>query len=275
MKTLLTLCLLPFLCILCPHVSTAQTVAGTLPSGANLQSPGLNMVVDTVEESRTETLDLNCDGQPDLAFTISFGYIALDAPSSAHLTVLNNDIEICGHEPMVSYHPQAIQHQSGDLLDCSGNNNWFTDTTITLGWWGGFVPLQPFTATNRYLAFREGSNVGWVRISYNVDQSLGAVFLEVDELALFCMTNSVDNASFLPATLVYPNPVQAGFTVDFGEVTSGITVRLISTMGREVLSETYGQTNQVYLTPNAAPGYYLLEISNEAGLRNTQPLILR
>ena len=250
----------------------AQTVAGTLPAGANVQNPNLYLEVDTINATMHESLDLDCDGQPDLTFGLNYGYLALDAPCIAEVEILHDQIEICGHFPWQSNSPQATQYQVGDALSCNNGSNYWSDTIIYLGWYGGFIPQPPFSGTDSYLAFRSNGNVGWVRLSYNIDHTNDTIFLQVDEVARYCLTNGMEDRTTANFQC-YPNPFENQLTIEADDAEPITRVSLFNMMGKLVYDEQSQPLTQLNIQPKVASGVYLLQVTTASGQTGTQRII--
>ena len=251
----------------------AQTTAGIVPFGAILQTPSIQLLVDSTHETQTGLLDVDCDGQDDFAFIIDYGFNAGDAPTTADVRPLHNTAELCGQYVFGYVRPQATQHLSGEPLLCTGTESFITDTLLTLGFHGGLGAQLPYAATDMYLAFRVGNQVGWIKLSYNVDLGEGPAFMNVDEVTAYCATFGVGDKNDLAALEVYPNPSRAGFTVDFGQPISDVSLNLINLLGESVMVKRYGVAETIALSAELPKGVYLLEVSDRNGGRVVRRLI--
>ncbi len=189
-----------------------QVIAGITPSSAYAVNPNLNLSVVTIDDDTTGTLDLNCDNIPDLAIQLIKGFTAVDGASSVYLYILNTDYSICadtisGMISLVKY------YNDGDVIHCNGGFSWGTDTIYRLGDYGCMACQGPWTISNKYFAYNDGTSIGWMKVSFDLVDNGGTtvgVTCSMTEFISYCNPNSIDENSIDNELQIGPNPTADG-----------------------------------------------------------------
>lgn len=251
------------LCLLFTGYATAnaQTNAGAVPGGMSITNPNVNLSVSTSMNATGMAFDVDCDGNPDLMATLWKGTTAIDIPNEARLERLNPNIEICGDTGVLSI---AKQYVNGDPLLCMGSEDWRPDTMHLVANYGCFLCPGPWDATDTYIAYRIGTQIGWIKMSYNIND-LGsgtqAITFDINEVLSPCTPNSLSDPNPAPALTVYPNPSDNG-TLRIESSESIAQVEVLNLMGQR-LQLTPLSHNELTLPQES--GLYVLRISGKKG----------
>ena len=62
----------------------------------------------------------------------------------------------------------------------------------------------------------------------------------------------------------YPNPMKEKLIIELGAEYSDIVIRVRNTIGQEVFTQNYLNTNKVELNIDANPGLYLIELTADS-----------
>lgn len=189
-----------------------QVIAGIVPSGGYVVNPNLNFTVIDIFDDTTGTLDLNCDIIPDMTIQLVKGATAIDGANSIYLYVNNPTYSICS-DTVTNSLKLVNYYNSGDVLNCSGAVSWGTDTIYKLGDYGCMVCPGPWTATDKYFAYNDGLNTGWIKVSFDLIDNGGAtapITFSMNEFLTYCNPNSIDENSIENELQIGPNPTADG-----------------------------------------------------------------
>ena len=213
MKTLLKVIVTSglFLLLIVTNSARGQVIAGAIPAGGYIVDPGFNFSVVIVDDDTSGTLDLNCDNIPDMAVSLFRGLTAVDQANVVSLHVLNSAYSICagpnsGLGKVVNY------YDSGTVVDCSGSFSWQVDSLFILGNYGCLVCNGPWTINDKYFAYNDGTNIGWIKVSFDVMDAGGSlpITLRMNQYLTYCLPNSVDENSIENDFQISPNPTVDG-----------------------------------------------------------------
>src|SRR5204862_3586535 len=126
-----------------------------------------DLILNAPFTTTSASLELDCDDMPELNVVLAQGQIALDAPNVAMIQLLDPGIELC--MDLAPFDNRPKYYTLGQLLDCSGDFDWQNDSINILGAYGGFGTIGPSSVSDRYVAYRLNGQVGWIRISFDLE----------------------------------------------------------------------------------------------------------
>ena len=247
-----------------PFIAFAQTNAGDVPSGATLETINVSFSFPQDNMRDTVPFDLNCDGDNDILMIFDSGFPGIDAPRYLVADILNPNYSICA---TTTGTVQTQFYQELDPLSCSGVYDW-DSSLVYFGLWGGWIPVSPFDVTDAYLAYTDGTNVGWINYSY--DMNALPITLDVHEAITFCNTLSTPDPGKELEVEIFPNPVMDGI-VQVQSDDIFVSYNVFNSVGQLVVSHQQAFT-QIELP--AAPGIYFVELTSQSGI-STQRKIIR
>lgn len=250
-----------FLLLIGANNLKAQVIAGVIPPGGYTVNPGYDFSVVMVDDDTSGTLDLNCDNIPDMEVRLVRGLTAADQPNLAFLHVINPVYSICagsnsGIGKIVNY------YDAGNAINCSGPFSWQVDTVFILGNYGCLVCNGPWTLNDKYFAYNDGVNTGWIKISFDVMDAGGSlpITLRMNEYLTYCIPNSIDENSLENDFRISPNP-----TVD-----GKINLQYKGSIAEIVVYNSIGQKVDFLLSGTElflpeTKGVYVVKIKNSSG----------
>lgn len=143
----------------------SQIIAGSGAAGQIISNPSVNLSNHVIGSTASAFFDLNCDSVADMRVDLIKGATAVDGANSAYLYVLNPAFEVCADTGNFFITPVNF-YNGADTLYCTGTNNWANDTIYKLGDYGCMDCTGPYTATNKFIAYRNTatSQIGWIKI---------------------------------------------------------------------------------------------------------------
>jgi len=81
-----------------------------------------------------------------------------------------------------------------------------------------------------------------------------------------CAVLSVSDNYLELSVKAYPNPTQGSFTIQLGEPSENITIRITNALGQIIKEASYSNQETINLNIDGAKGLYFLYIQNEKGL---------
>ncbi len=241
--------------------SKAQVIAGTIPVGGYIVDPNFNFSIVNVNEDTTGSIDLNCDNIPDLTFQLIRGETAIDGANSVFMYVHNPIYNVCSDTNSFAI-KQPNYYSIGDTLNCSGSFAFTNDTIYNLGDYGCFGCIGPWSIFEKYIAYSNGVNTGWLKVTFNVMDGGGsaAITFSMNEFLIYCNPNSVDDIDNLKPFNIIPNPTTDGIVkLEYkGKINS---VEVFNSVGQKV---NFVFENSKIILPNEK-GIYIVRIKDESG----------
>lgn len=260
--------LLPIALLLVASPLRAQLTAGEVPPGAVAYdldyslSPTQPFTADSVD------IELDCDDFPDLRAVLYRGAPEIDAPNVAQLHFLDNDIQLCMDMPPV-LQSRPRYYAFGEPLACTGAFDWQLSAQPVLGDFGGFFTMGPDTVDSLYIAFRRGSELGWMLLSFRINGN-PEVRLTIHRLLPLCQgPTSVADRAAGGALLLHPNPSQEG-TVRLTNAEDVRQLTVFDATGR-VVARFAGPVRSIGAPE--APGTYLVRAEWMDGRTSTTKLV--
>ncbi len=143
----------------------SQIIAGSGAAGQIISNPSVNLSNHVIGSTTSAYFDLNCDSVADMRVDLIKGATAIDGANEAFLYVLNPAFEICADTGSYLITP-VNYYNAADTMYCTGTNNWANDTIYKLGDYGCMDCTGPYTAANKFIAYRNTSTsqTGWIKI---------------------------------------------------------------------------------------------------------------
>lgn len=251
---------------LCSLTLCAQLTAGEVPPGFTALDLNIHLHLTAPNTMDSASLEVDCDDFPDLQVILINGQPEVDGPSYAMLRPIDGDLEICADGINWSDRPQY--YSFGQQLQCTGAFDWHTDELINLGDVGTFGATGPISVDSMYVAFRRGTTVGWILLSFNLMAEPGS-WLQVHRVLSLCGSTGIDPNAALPAVSLFPNPTE-GEAVRIDGTHAGQRLELLDAAGRVVAR--YGGALRVLPAPPEA-GAYLLKVVEADGRYTTARLL--
>jgi hypothetical protein len=248
----------------------AQINAGDVPAGMSVYDPGIDWSFTTVSEDSTRGIDVDCDGDPDLSFRLYKGMPAIDIPNVVYMEILNPAFEVCIDTLMQSYFERPEYYDLNDLMDCSTGISW-SDSTLYMGDLGGWTARGPETITEQYVAFRKGTQYGWVKVTFDLYEIAPSVSidLEINEIIQFCDPSGVNDFDQTLEVSLAPNPTIDG-TIQVRSDVEIVRVEVVNITGQIVVSES-GTIHAIRLP--SAPGIYFVKLETATGLSAVRKVV--
>lgn len=248
--------------------ASAQLTAGEVPAGATALELNLAITLGTFFTEDSIDLELDCDDMLDAWVWLHHGMPPVDAPNSAALHFVDDDIEVCA-DLATSWQQRPKYHAFGEALDCGGDFAWQPADELVLGDFGGFTASGPVSITDQYVAYRRGGTVGWIHLSFNLNEGT-AVSLQLHRVLPICYTTTgVADSSPLPPVALVPNPSNGG-PVRVEGADAIRSIELLDPAGR-ILARTSG--SERLLQPPAMAGTYLVRLTHPDGHRSLHRLL--
>lgn len=237
----------------------AQLIAGTVPSGAVLATPNTILAVTVGADSIG--IDLNCDMVDDLRFVVSYGSSLDEIPNSAGFTVLDSTIRFCMDTTPGLPLPMIALHDAGDTLNCSGSFSWSADQSVYLGYYGCTCPPAPEQEFDRYIHYQFGSQEGWIKVSFDLNNFSAPIQAEVHEFTSWCVATEVTEEVSNPTIRCYPNPSLDGLV----RVETPLAIRQVTVYDTKGALVRQGALSNNLMELPEQPGLYLLVFEDQNG----------
>jgi hypothetical protein len=248
-----------FLITLIPAISHAQLTAGEVPPGATTYDPGIDLSIAAPFTEDSADIELDCDDFADLRAWLHRGAPEIDAPHIAALHFIDNDIEVC-MDLQTGFGQRPKYHAFGEALDCSGNYSWQLVDPIILGDLGGFLGTGPEMIDSMYIAFRRGAEIGWMLLSFDLNQDPD-LDLEIHELLPLCQIPTSMDERGAKLVVIHPNPSNGG-PIQLRVADPIRTIEVIDATGK-IIAEYPDGTRSVD-APDV-PGVYFARIIDDDG----------
>lgn len=255
----LTLC---FLLCVGNQIAQSQVRAGVIPPGAYAFNPGINLTVVSVFQDTTAGVDMDCDVIPDFEFQLIRGEVAVDGTNYIFLRVNNPSFEICADTLSGTIHI-ADYFNVTDPIDCIDGYSWANDTIYILGEFGGFGAFGPSAVSGLYFAYRNGGQIGWMRVTFNLVDvgGINTITFSLTEYINYCNPNEIDELKNQTNLEIFPNPtsdclVKLKFSEEINQV------ELYNLLGEKV---KFISNNKSEILLPEARGFYFVKVSDRKG----------
>lgn len=243
--------------------AAAQLTAGGVPPGGTVLQTNINLALSIPNTSDSASLEVDCDDFPDAWVVLHRDMPEVDGTNWAALHFVDDDIEMCV-DPAPGFTQRPKYHVFGAPLDCSGNFDWQAASGLYLGDYGGFVMTGPFVIDSQYVAYRRNGQVGWIKLSFQLDAS--TIFLEVHELLPLCpITAGMAEHANVDGISLFPNP-GIGDMIHVQGMDAMDRIEVHDATGR-MLAQYEGAMKSVP-APKAA-GLYLIRATHSGGQRSS------
>ena len=245
----------------------AQFHAGEVPPGMNAMDVNIHIVLPIPNTTSSATFEVDCDDQPEVMVTLVHGQPAVDAPNIAILQMLDDDLELC--MDLAPYYRRPQYYNFGQELYCTDNFDWQSDSVNVLGDFGSWMAIGPTDIDSMYVAYRRGVQIGWILLSFDVNDGL-SVSLRIHQVLPICpASTSIEQHGPSPALVLFPNPGSGGpVRVESPDALRGIEV--LDPAGRPIAR--YGGMVRTIASPEVA-GTYLVRAIHADGRRSFTRLI--
>lgn len=244
--------------------ASAQLTAGEVPDGMSALDLNIDITLGTPMTMDSAGLELDCDDFPDAWAVLQRGFPAVDAPNTAALHFMDSDLELCANMAP-SFQRRPKYYSFGQPLDCAGDFEWQLAGGITLGDLGGFMATGPASIDSLYVAYRRGATMGWIQLSFDVNDGI-PVYLRIHRVLAVCpSTTSIPQNDAQEPLLLFPNPGDGG-PVRVQNTEALRAIELLDATGRCVAR--YSGNLRSFAAPEAA-GTYLVRALYADGQRST------
>ena len=244
----------------------AQLHAGEVPDGSSALEVDIDLTITSTFMEDSVGLEVDCDDQPDITVVLIHGAPPVDAPNIALLRMVDTDLEFCKD---LAPFQRPKYYAFNELLDCVGQFNWQSSTEIVLGDFGSFTAIGPTTVDHQYVAYRRGSDVGWILLSFTLADG-PTVSLQIHEVLPICPTTlSIATHDIPPEVVLFPNPSNGGsIRVESVDVLQGIEI--LDATGRSIVH--YAGAMRTIPAPEGS-GTYLIRAVHADGRRYVTRLV--
>ncbi len=229
----------------------AQLHAGEVPSGSSAIDVGVDLILNTSFSEDSAGLEVDCDDQPDITVVLIHGAPPVDAPNVALLRMVDDDLEFCAD---LAIFPRPKYYAFDELLECPVGSDWQSGPELVLGDFGSFTAIGPTIVDSQYVAYRRGTDVGWILLSFDVSMNTG-VSLKIHQVLPICPTTlSISPYELPPAVTLFPNPSNGGpIRVESADAVQSIEI--LDATGRSIV-QTAG-TMRTIEAPEVAGAYWV------------------
>lgn len=239
MKKLYLLALTVIFCLTDEHNLTAQIItAGSIPSGMYTNNPNVNVSVTICGTDDSASFDINCDNIADMQIKLHKGYTVVDGANSALLFVLNDTIEMSKDTGNFSGWNGILHYYNfGDTLTPAAASLWSTDTLYQFGYCGCMGCVGPCSENNMYIAYRKASQIGWIKISFNLSD-MGSctvpITVSIPSVLAPCSSIGVEQLANKTKVHINPNPFSAETVLRTDNLLHNATLTVDNCFGQTV-----------------------------------------
>lgn len=265
-----------YLLLLIGGFMQAQTIAGSTPAGTHTLNPNVNMSFTTTGTYDSTYFDVNCDNVADFKIKMYKGYTAVDDANYAYLFVLNDTIQMCADTFQYTGNYKRLHYFNlADTLNSPPNASWRADTAYQFGYFGCMFCNGPAIVTNKYFAFKKGTQTYWAEISFNLAASSATppVTLSIPSVLVSCALTSITSNSSLNNIVIFPNPTNEQFHIETNS-SDKLTVDLFDINGRHALNVIVIDKSNINIS-TLDQGIYTLTIKSSIGVTNKKLVIAR
>lgn len=248
--------------------ASAQLHAGEVPNGSSALDLNIEIVLNASFTTDSASLELDCDDFMDAWAVLVHGAPPIDAPNVAMLHMVDDDVEFCA-DFGAGFQQRPKYYDFDQLLDCSGDFEWQGGSQIVLGDFGGFTAIGPIEVDSMYVAYRRGAQVGWILLSFVLNDG-PAVNMQVHQVLPLCPgTMPVAPDEPPPTVALFPNPT-SGQPVRVESADALRRIELLDASGRILAS--YAGTVRTIAAPDGA-GTYVIRATHTDGRRSSARLV--
>jgi hypothetical protein len=246
--------------------ASAQIHAGEIPGGTSAVDVGIDLNLSAPNTMTSTTFEVDCDDQPDVMVMLVHGQPAVDAPNVALLHLLDDDLELCAD---LATFQRPKYYAFDQLLDCAGNFDWQSDSVNVLGDFGSWTAIGPISIDSMYVAYRRGEQVGWILLSFDLNDGL-AIYLRIHSVLPICpASTSVAQHDLTAGIVLFPNPSN-GQEIRVESRDALRTIEVLDLTGKVIAH--YSGTVRTIPAPEVA-GAYLVRASHTDGRRSITRLM--
>lgn len=238
--------------------ANGQTIAGVIPTGMTTINPHVSLSAATCFSSDSAAFSIDCKSSADIAVKIYKSATAVDGENTATLYVLNDTVSIC-YDTGSFGGPHYYNY--GDTLNCIGSRKLVTDSIYQLGDAGCMLCFGPASETNMYLEYIKGTQIGWIEISFNLNDG-GSCSLPITLSITSVVSNCVSGIEELSANTeihIYPNPNDGKFTIE-NKRNEELRMDIYNILGEKVYSQQLNSATTQIDLGSQAKGLYLYRI---------------
>jgi hypothetical protein len=246
----------------------AQLNAGEVPAGMTALDLNIDIALSTNMTTDSASLELDCDDLPDAWAVLYRGFPGVDLPNYAMLHFVDSNIEVC-QDMALQYLKRPLYYDLGQELACTGNFNWQSGAQIFLGELGGFTAIGPAVIDSLYIAYRSGTTLGWIELSFDINDD-AEINLQVYRVLSLCGNSTFISPNELPAAVsLFPNPGH-GEPVRVESADALRSIDVLDATGRTIAQ--YNGTIRTIAAPQVA-GAYLLRVLHVDGRRSVSRMV--
>ena len=118
----------------------------------------------------------------------------LNGENAVFLYVHNPIYSICA-DTNSSWIRRINIYALADTINCNGSFAFTNDTIYKLGDYGCFGCIGPWSISEKYIAYSNGVNTGWIKVTYDLMDggTAAAITFSSNEFLTYCNPNSVDD----------------------------------------------------------------------------------
>ncbi len=243
--------LLPLSALLFCTQANAQLNAGEVPNGMTTLDLNIDIALTTNFTADSAALELDCDDSFDAWAQLFRGMPAIDAPNSAMLQFIDTDIEVC-LDLFAGFQQRPAYYNEGNPLSCSDGYTWQSAAQVFLGDLGSFTAIGPAVIDSLYIAYRRGTQLGWILLSFDINDD-AEINLQVHSVLPLCpVIMSVEEGAFSATINLYPNPSN-GEAINVKSADTLRSIDVLDATGRTVAQ--YNGTVRTIPAPEVAGAY--------------------
>ncbi len=260
--------LLPLAALLLSGQANAQLNAGEVPAGMTALDLNIDIALTTNFSTDSASVEFDCDDFPDAWAMLFRGMPAIDAPNSAMLHFVDTDIEVC-LDLFTGYQQRPAYYNEGNPLVCSDGFTWQSAAQVYLGDLGTFTAIGPAVVDSMYIAYRRGAAMGWIELSFDINDD-NEINLQVHRVLSLCgNTTSISPNDLSTVVSLFPNP-SSGEPVRVQSADALRSIDVLDATGRTIAH--YNGTARTIAAPEVA-GSYLVRFLHVDGRRSTTRLV--
>lgn len=245
--------LLPLAILFLTAPVRAQLTAGEVPEGSIAYDVNIDLILNGQFVSDSADIELDCDDFLDARAILYRGAPEIDVPHVAGLHFVDDNIEVC-MDMATEFLQRPKYYAFGEALDCSGDFDWQLADELVLGDLGGFLAIGPWSVDSMYIAYRQGTSVGWILLSFDLGEG-GDTRLQIHQVLSVCQgPTSVAEHEGSTGPVLYPNPSNGG-PIRVESATELRYLELLDATGR--LMAQYNGNVRTMPAPQVAGSYFV------------------
>ncbi len=255
--------LLPLAILLLTAPVRAQLTAGEVPEGSVAYDANIDLILDGLFVSDSADVELDCDDFVDVRALLYRGAPEVDVPHVASLHFVDDNIEVC-MDMATGSQQRPMYYAFGEPMVCSGDFDWQLADELVLGDIGGFLALGPWSVDSMYIAYRQGTSVGWILLSFDLGEG-DDTRLQIHQVLSVCQDpTSVADHEGSTGPVLFPNPSDGG-TIRVESPTELRYLEVLDATGR-LVAQYNGNVRTIAAPPVA--GSYFVRATYADGRRN-------